>query len=161
MFDVKKIRRLAALLEKIPNEFDDVYVVPEIFTIEMVALFKRLKLPIRAIMRDEETGKELFGIPVLKTAEASANFNERTLLIITVEKPVPLIQTTFNVKVKGGLWILPALVIAHYEAAAVYNYLLILKTMQFYEEDGLSDINNPSSLANKFAQGLTTMLYFG
>lgn len=158
MFDVKKIRRLAALLEKIPNEFENVYVVPEYFTREMVALFKRLKLPIRALMHDEETRKEFFGIPVLKTAEASANFNERTLLIILVKKPVPLIQTTFNVKVSGGLWSLPALVISGDEAIAVYNHLLILKMMRLYEEDGLSDIKNPSTLANKFAQGLTTML---
>ena len=103
MFDTEKIRRMTELLEKLPEEFDNVYILPEVFTHEALVLFKRLKISIRAMILDGETApKEIAGFPVIKTAEAVENFNERTILIIITNKPVPLIQTTFDFKKRGG-----------------------------------------------------------
>ena len=105
MFDTEKIRHMTTLLEKMPEDFDDVYIVPDgIFIPEAAALFKRLKIPVRAIMDDMQPRKEFLGIPIIKTAAASVNFNERTALIVLVKKPVPFVQTTFNFKVRGGTW---------------------------------------------------------
>ena len=156
MFDTEKIRRMTALLEKLPEEFDDVYLIPEIFTWEAAALLKRLKIPIRAIMHDMQPGKETWGIPIVKTAEASANFNERTILIMLTEKPVPFVQTTFDFKVGNGKWTLPALVIANDEVMPIYNSVTVSKIFQQYREDGLPD--SPTDLANQFACGLSTFL---
>ena len=104
MFDTIKIQKITALLEKIPEQFDNVYVTHEgIFTAEVVAIFRRLKIPIRAIMSDTMAEKELFGIPAINTAEAT--FTEYTALIIVTKKPVPIIQTIFNIKATGGGYI--------------------------------------------------------
>ena len=158
MFDTAKIQRMTALLEKVPEKFDDVYLIPERrFFAEAVALFKRLKIPIRGIMSDITSQKELWGIPFVKTAEVSSKFNERTALIILVEKPVQFIQTTFDFKVRGGVWTIPALVIAHDEILAIYDRLTLLRTLQQYREDGLP---TPAlkDFATRFARGLTTFL---
>ena len=108
MFDTVKIQKMTAILEKIPEQFDNVYVTHEgLFTAEVVTLFRRLKIPIRAIMSDTMAEKELFGIPAIDTAEAT--FTERTALIIVTKKPVPIIQTTFKIKLRGGLRTVPLL----------------------------------------------------
>ena len=156
MFDTEKIRRMTKLLEKMPEEFDDVYLIPEIFTAEAAALLKRLKIPVKGIMHDMQLGKETWGIPVVKTAEASANFNDRTILILLTEKPVPFIQTTFDFKVRGGKWTLPALVIANNEVMPIYDRVTVSKFLQQYREDGLPD--SKTDLANQFARGFTTLL---
>ena len=156
MFDTEKIRRMTTLLEKLPEEFDDVYIVPEIFTREAAALLKRLKIPVKGIMHDTQPGKETCGIPIVKTAEASKNFNERTILILLTEKPVPFIQTTFDFKVGKGKWTLPALVIANDEIMPIYDRVTVSKIFQQYREDGLPD--STKDLANQFACGLSTFL---
>ena len=159
MFDVNKIRRMSELLVKLPKESDNVYIVPEIFTKEVAVLFRRLKFPIAAIMHDTTPQKEIWGFPVVKTAEASANFNERTTLIILVKKPVPLIQTTFDFKVKGGTWTVPAFVMTNDEAAKIYDSVTLQKIIQQYIEDGISKSEkNYSALAERIACGLTTFL---
>ena len=104
MFDTEKIQRMTALLEKLPEEFDDVYLIPEkTFFQETAAIFRRLKIPIRAIIHDTIIEKEAWGIPVVKTAQVVENFNERTILILLTEKPVPFVQTTFNFRNRGGV----------------------------------------------------------
>ena len=157
MFDTEKIRRMTALLEKLPEEFDDVYLIPEkIFLQETAVFLRRLKIPVKGIMHDMQLGKETWGIPIVKTAEASANFNERTALILLTEKPVPFIQTTFDFKVRGGKWTLPALVMTNDEVWATYAHLMIQKFMRTCAEgnDGLP----PNFFAELFARGLTTVL---
>ena len=160
MFDTAKIQRMTALLEKIPSEFDDVYLIPERrFFAEAVALFKRLKIPIRGIMYDTTPQKEIWGFPVVKTAEVSSKFNERTALIIIVEKPVPFIQTTFDFKVRGRVWTIPAFVMTSDESFIVYDYLMMKKFIQMHLEDGISDHQkNLNTLVKRFARGLTVML---
>ena len=161
MFDTEKIQRITTLLEKMPENFDDVYVVHDgIFIPEAAALFKRLKIPVRAIMDDMQPGKEFRGIPIIKTAAASANFNERTALIVLVKKPVPFVQTTFNFKVRGGTWTIPALVMALDEILAVYDRVMLETLKQLYDEDGISEPKkNCVNLAIRFARGLTTMMH--
>ena len=158
MFDIEKIQRMTALLEKLPEEFDNVYILPEVFTHEALMLFKRLKISIRAMILDgEKAPKEIAGFPVIKTSEAVENFNERTILIIITNKPVPLIQTTFDFKKKGGMWTIPALTMANSEVKPIYDRLTISKILQQYKEDGISS-QPTEDLPERFARGLTTFL---
>ena len=158
MFDVEKIKSMTAVLEEMPDKFDDVYVVPdEIFMKEATALFRRLKIPIRAIMDDAQPGKKFLEIPVISTADASKNFNERTALIILAKKPVPFIQTTFDFKVDGGTWTVPAFVIAPDEILAIYDRVMAEKLRQLYAEDGFTE-DDLNKFSERFARGLTTML---
>ena len=94
------------LLEKLPEKFDNVYIVHEgILIREAAALFKRLKIPVRAIMADDAPVKEFLGLPVVGTAKAK--FNERTILIVLPKKPVPFIQTTLDIRNRGGYGLFP------------------------------------------------------
>ena len=161
MFDTDKIHRIAKLLMKIPNEFDNVYVIHDgLFVAESAALFRRLKIPVAAIMSDTAAEKELWGFPVVKTVAASANFNERTALIILSKKPVPLIQTTFDFTIRGGVITVPAFVMTNEEAAAIYDRLILKGFIDMYAADGITDVTKtPSALAQRFARGLTTFLH--
>ena len=67
-----------------------------------MALFRRLELPVRAIMDDTQAGKNFLGLPVIGTLAAAENFNERTVLIVLTQKPMPFIQTTLNFRNRGG-----------------------------------------------------------
>ena len=158
MFDTEKIRRLTALLEELPEEFDNVYILPEVFTHEAFVLFKRLKISIRAMILDgEKAPKEIAGFPVVKTSEAVENFNKRTILIIITNKPVPLVQTTFDFKKRGEMWTIPALVISNDEVKPIYDRLTVSKILQQYKEDGIPS-EPTADLLERFARGLTTFL---
>ena len=157
IFDTKKIQQLTSLLEKLPENFSDVYIIPEAFFQEAAALFKRLKLPVRAVMHDTTTQKDFWGIPVIKTAEAAEKFNERTILIVLTQKPVPFIQTTFDFMKRGGKWTVPALVMTNEEAQAVYDRVLLMRYINSYAEDGISPTLT-KDLPDRFSRGLTTFL---
>ena len=161
MFDTDKIHRMTEQLVKIPNDFDNVYVIHDrLFVADPAALFRRLKIPVVAIMDDLTREKELWGFPIVKTAEASANFNERTALIILSKKPVPLIQTTFDFAVRGKMLTVPAFVMTNEEAAAIYDRLILKGFIDMYAADGITDVTKtPSALAQRFARGLTTFLH--
>ena len=160
MFDTVKIQKMTAILEKIPDKFDNIYLIPEIFTLAEAALFRRLNIQLRAIIDDESKQKDFCGLPVIKTSDAAENFNERTILIILNQKPLPIIQTIFNLKAVGGVWTIPAFVMSVEETKPIYDRLTLLKIVRQYEEDGIlkSGINF-NELAERFARGLTTMLH--
>ena len=105
MFDTKKIQQMTLELEKFSREHEDIYVFPEWLTPETFALFRRMRITIRAVVFNELPSfaqKEIFGIPVMKIEEASANFNERTAAIILKQKPVPFIRSNLNFNTRGG-----------------------------------------------------------
>ena len=159
MFDTKKIHQIISLLIRIPSEFDNVYIVPEAFPKEAAALFKRLKLPVRAVMDDTQAGKVYAGLSIISTAEAAEKFNERTILIVLTQKPVPFIQTTFDIKKQGGTWTVPALVIDSIEVIVIYESFMTKELRQLYIEDGFSELNKSvNKLAERFSRGLTAML---
>ncbi|MBR3498768.1 MAG: hypothetical protein IKO05_07250 [Selenomonadaceae bacterium] len=159
IFDTEKVQRMTDLLEKLPEKFDNVYIVHEgILIREAAALFKRLKIPVRAIMADDAPVKEFLGLPVVGTAKAK--FNERTILIVLPKKPVPFIQTTLDIRNRGGVWTVPALVMTNKEAQAVYNRVMLKNFLELYEEDGFSEPKkNLAELLENFSCGLTTMLH--
>ena len=158
MFDAEKIRRLTYLLQRLPEEFSDVYILHEGFFLKMTAaLFRRLKIPVRALIHDSPSTKEVFDIPIVTTAEAAANFNERTILIKLLKKTAPFIQTTVDFKTDGGTWSLPALVLTNDEAETIYERVLLLRYVNSYAEDGMP-LPQPEKLPEKFARGLTTFL---
>ena len=160
MFDTEKIIRMTTLLEKIPEQFDDVYIIPDLVQPEATALFKRLKLPVRAIVHDFATETEIAGWKIIKTAEAAKNFNERTVLIVLTKKPVPFIQTTFDFRNRGGVITAPALVMAPDEILAVYDRVMIETLKKLYDNDGISAPKaNPEDLIQRFARGVTTMIH--
>ena len=158
MFDAEKIRNMTNLLETMPEYFDDVYLIPEIFTKEAAALLKRAKIPVRGIIHDTTSQKETWGIPVLRTAQASKNFSERTALINLVIKPAAVIRKTFDFKVGGGTWTLPALVMTNDDVLAIYDRLTILRIAQQYQEDNMPNPREPEFLVERISRGLTTFL---
>ena len=158
MFDVNKIRRISEILGRLARDRKEIYLIPVgIFTIAENNLFRRFNLQIQAIMLDTDPQKELFGIPIIKTAQALANFTENTVLIIITKKPSPLFETTFDFNVNGGTWTIPALVISIEETTAIYDCMNVLKTMQEYKEDNVPDFTQLDTLANHFARGLTAI----
>ena len=102
MFDTEKVQQMTSLLEQFSKDFKRVYIIPEIFPPEAAALFRRLKIPVRAIMYDNAPVKELFGFKVVRTTEAVENFNKRTGLIVLMKKPAPFIQTVLDFRNRGG-----------------------------------------------------------
>ena len=159
MFDTAKVQQMTVELEKFAREHEDIYVIPEWFTPEAFALFRRMQIKIRAVLFNTPTPfarKEIFGVPVLTAAEASANFNERTAFIMLKQKSVPFMQTTVSFNLRGGVFIFPAFVMATDEVSAVYDRLTLMRTLQQYQEDGL--LAPPKYLAVRFARGLTTFL---
>ena len=149
MFDTQKVQFMTTIFKKIPEEYTDIYVIPEIFNVYVVALFRRLKLPIRAIMHDTTPQKEIFGVPVVKTAEASANFNENTAIIIITKKPGSFIQATIDFKVNGGIWTIPTFAVAYEEITPIYDRLILEKVKQIYVEDGIAS-SIPKILSDRF-----------
>lgn len=159
MFDVKKILRMETELKQFAKVHDNVYIVPEVFRIDAAALFKRLQIPVRAIMQDTWTAKEVWDIPIIKTKEASTNFNERTALIILTIKPVPFIQTTFDFNVRGSTWTIPAFCMSYDETVAIYDRLMAKKLIQMYREDKITEFTNKlTAVGERFSRGFTTML---
>ena len=160
MFDTKKIQQMTLELEKFSREHEDIYVFPEWLTPETFALFRRMRITIRAVVFNELPSfaqKEIFGIPVMKIEEASANFNERTAAIILKQKPVPFIRSNLNFNTRGGVLIVSAFFMTQDEALAIYDRLTLFRTLQQYREDGLP-APAPKDFAMKFARGLTTFL---
>ena len=159
MFNVGKIRSMTETLQKFARDYDNVYVIPYgIFSEAEFNLFKRLGIKIIAVMFDTIPQKEIFGIPFIKTAEASANFNERTALIIINKKTIPLIEATFDFKVGDEMLTVPAVIMSVEETKFIYDYLTVLKIMEQYEEDKIDKPRDFFALAERFARGFTTML---
>ena len=163
MFDTAKVRRMTAELIKFAGERDNVWLILDTININVMILFRRLKMRVKAILSDvpiylaKTPAEELWGLPVLKTPEAATNFNERTGIIILTEKPMPLIQTTFDFAVSGQPLKIPAFVMTPEEVLAIYDRLTIINIIQQYQADGLPS-PAPKDLAARFARGLTTFL---
>ena len=163
MFDTAKIQRMTTELGKFSREHDNVYIILEVLNADAVALFRRLKVRLRAILSDvplyngNKPVTKIFGLPVLKTEEAAGNFNERTGLILLTKQPVPFIQTTFDFVINGELLTIPAFVLAPTEVLAIYDRLTVMMVLHQYQQDGLS-LPMPQLFAERFARGLTTFL---
>lgn len=163
MFDTAKVQRMTTELEKFSREHDNVYVIMKALNADVFALFRRLKVRIWAILSNvplyngNKVVKKFFGLPVLKTEEATKNFNEHTGLILLTKKPAPFIQTTFDFLVNGKLIKIPAFVMDSDEVLAIYDRLTVMRILQQYLEDGMSA---PSAklLAKRFARGFNTFL---
>ena len=109
------------------------------------------------ILDGEKAPKEIAGFPVIKTSEAVENFNDRTILIIITNTPVPLIQTTFDFRKRGRMWTINALVIANNEVKPIYDRVMIKKFEQLYAEDGMPS-QLTKDLLERFARGVTISL---
>lgn len=163
MFDTAKVQRMTTELEKFSHEHDNVYVIMEVLNADAFALFRRLKVRLRAILSDvplyngNKVIEKILGLPVLKTEEAAENFNESTGLILFTKKPVPFIQTTFDFAINDKLLKIPAFVLANDESLAIYDRLTLMMVLYQYQKDGLN-LPMLQSLAYRFARGLTTFL---
>lgn len=158
MFDTAKVQIMTEELEKFAREHDNVYLILDFVNEETVALFRRLKIRIQAILIDETDCNEFWGLPVLKTSEAATKFNERTgLLIILKNQKTPFIKTEFNFTINGRLTEIPAFVMNSDELLAIYDRLTVMRILQQYREDGLS-APTVKLLAKRFSRGLNTFL---
>lgn len=162
MFDTAKVQIMTEGLIRFSQEHDNVYVLPEFLEETPWALFRRLKIQIRAVLFDVPSHdeakrlKKISGLPVLKTSEATTNFNERTGIIVLRNKKTPFIKTGLDFTINGRLTGLPAFVMDFAEASAIYDRLTIANILQQYREDGLTMSAN--LMAERFARGLTTFL---
>lgn len=153
MFDTAKVQRMTEGLIKFVREHDNFYLVPESIMQESFALFRRLHISIKAILFDGDGQGNLFGYPLMKTAEAIVQFNERTGLIILVKKPVPFIYTTRLFASRE----IPVFVMTPEEALAIYDRLTVVGIIQQYKADGLP-VPLLQDLSIRFARGVTTFL---
>ena len=157
MFDVEKVCRMTEELETFARAYEEIYLIFESMTGETFALFRRLKVNIRAVLSDETNGRETFGLPVLKTYEAVKNFSERTGIIVIVKNPLPIFLTELPFDVNGRRLQIPTFILSPDEVSAIYDRLMILQTLLHRAEDGLPDYLL-QDFAMRFACGLKTFL---
>ena len=171
MFDVEKVCRMTNELEIFARTHEERYLIFEDITGETFALFQRLQINFRAIIRDDlsksikiphsflknlqNAGVSSFSI--LKTSDAAKNFNERTGIIVIVEKPLPIFQTELPFDVNGRRLNMPTFILSIDEISAIYCRLIIMETLRLYREDGLPTLSL-FDMALRFACGLKTFL---
>ena len=156
MFDNAKVQQMTDVLARFAQEHENIYVIPEWLTPEPFALFRRLRITVRAILIDAPQ-KEIFGCPTLNLTDAIKNFSDKTGIIFLSKKsqPQPLNMLTFpagnqNLNV-------PAFIANADEISAIYDRLTVMKILQQYREDGLVVLPF-KNVAQRFARGVTTFL---
>lgn len=171
MFDVEKVCRMTDELETFVRTREELYLIFEDMTNETVALFQRLQINFRAIISDQPlqiakidenssfplTYEAFFKLPVLKTSDAAKNFNERTGIIVIVEKPLAIFQTELPFDVNGRRLNVPTFILSLEEISVIYCRLIIMETLRLYREDGLP-MPDSVDMALRFACGLKTFL---
>ena len=158
MFDAAKIRNITAKLQKMSEVCDDIFLMPErIYTPAEAALFRRLNIKLRAIIDDESKQKDFCGLPILKTQEAVKKFTESTGIIVLLEKPLKLVESSLDFKVAGGTWTISSIIMSVEETKFIYDRLTLLQVEKQYKEDGLLKTENTLlNLAENFARAFTT-----
>ncbi len=162
MFDTEKVRRMTGELEAFAREHEDIYLFSESLTPEIFALFRRMKITVRALLVNSPTDrKEIFGCPIMVLSDVIKNFTARTGIIFLTRKP--------RTNLSGGNWggvsfavgngqlTVPTFFLTADEVLAIYDRLTLIRILQQYQEDGLP---NPTlqNFATRFSRGLTTFL---
>ena len=160
MFDTAKVRRMTSELEEFARKHEDIYVIPEWLTPDAFALFRRMKLTVRAIAfpsMPRFAQKEIFGYPVMILPEAIKNFTTRTGIILLSTKSQPLLAKRMNFTVGNQQLTVPLFALSSEEALAIYDRLTLMKIFQQYQEDGLQ-LPSYAEVGQRFARGLTTFI---
>lgn len=153
MFDVDKVRQMTAALEKFVGEHDNIYLIAEVADINFLPLIRRLQMNVRALLSDETNCTQTFGLPVLKTVEAAKIFNERTGIIVFVEKPLPIFRTELPFDVNGDRMNVPTFILSPDEIFAIYDRLILTETLQLYRADGFQ-LMTVRDMALHFSRGM-------
>ena len=159
MFDTAKIQRMTTELENFAREHEDIYLIPEWLKPEAFALFRRMRITIRAVLTDSPqlaAQREIFGCPLMPLAEAIKNFTPQTGIILLSAKPQPNPLTAVSFTLGNQQLNVPTFAVAADEALALYDRLTLMRTLQQYREDGV--FTQSKDLAMRFARGLTTFL---
>ena len=158
MFDTAKVQRMTTELIKFAREHAEIYVIPEWLTPDAFALFRRMRITVRAIIINQPLAqKEIFGCPVMVMAEAIKNFTARTGIIHLSAKPQPMPVNMAIFTIGNHQLNVPLFAISMNEALAIYDRLTLMRVLQQYQEDGLP-IPPLQDLSIRFARGVTTFL---
>lgn len=160
MFDVEKVRLMTEELENFVREHEDIYVIPEWLNQQAFALFRRMRITIRAVTlntAEPVEPQEIFGCPQMNLHEAIKYFSSSTGIILLSAKPQDIFLNAMVFSVGNQNLNVPVFVVTFNEILAIYDRLTILKILQQYNEDGLN-IVAANELGQRFARGITTFL---
>ncbi|MBQ7198281.1 MAG: hypothetical protein IJS29_03360 [Selenomonadaceae bacterium] len=161
MFDKQKIIRMTAELENYICTFPNIYILPEVFSSNVLSLLKRLNANVVAIILNSPNPQNVVQMPSgeYKTTNIQAalpNFQQKTGIVISAAKPAenPMASFKFNIgNIKIGL---PAFALTDEEALAIYDRLTTIKVLQQYQSDGI--ITNAKDIPIRFARGMSTFI---
>lgn len=162
MFDKQKIIRMTAELENYIRTFPNIYILPEVLSVNIFSLLKRLNANVIAIIVNSPNPQQnVVRMPSgeYKTTNIQAalpNFQQKTGIVISATKSAenPMASFKFNI---GNIKIeLPAFALTDEEAMAIYDRLTTIKVLQQYQSDGIT--TNAKDIPIRFARGMSTFI---
>ena len=160
MFDTAKVQRMLPELEQFARTHPEVYLIGQSVMPNVFALLRRMRITPRAFLINSPTPiptQSIAGIPLMRMDDAVRNFNARTGIIMFDKKSQPIIQSTIVVAFGNMQMTVPTFILSYEECLAIYDRLTIMRVLQQYEEDGISDLP-PENISHNLARGLTTFL---
>ena len=106
MFDREKINFMLNYTENFLQSYSNIYAIFDKVSPELIPLIKRLKSNIKAILNNGSTKvafQYFMGVPIVNMNEVAQNFDEKTAIFMSTEKPYPNFQMSINVKIGGGV----------------------------------------------------------
>ncbi|MBQ7198282.1 MAG: hypothetical protein IJS29_03365, partial [Selenomonadaceae bacterium] len=161
MFDKQKIIRMTAELENYIRTFPNIYILPEVLSVNIFSLLKRLNAKVAAIITNNPQQNVVrmpsgeYKLTNLQTV--LQNFDEQTAIIVSSAKQVdnPIFAIKFNVEnIKIEL---PAFALTDEEALAIYDRLMTIHMMRQYQNDGVI-VGGFKDIPIRFARGMSTFI---
>ena len=163
MFDKQKIIAMTAALEEFVRVHPNIFILPEVWSFNLLPLLKRLKANVAGIMTNAPVNPEKNVIqtpsgnyPLINFQDILSKLNPQTGIIISSAKsmPNPNFFPTFSI---GEIKIsIPAFALTDEEALAIYDRLTTLEISKRYQEDGV--ITNMKDTTFRFARGMSTFI---
>ena len=164
MFDKQKIIAMTAALEEFVRIQPNIFILPEVWSGNLLPLLKRLKANVVGIMTNAPVNPEQNIIqtpsgnyPQVNFSVAIPSFDYRTGIIVSSSKQIanPLFISKFDV---GTLSVeVPAFALTDEEAMAIYDRITTLETLKRYKDDGVI-ANSISDISIRFARGMSTLI---
>ena len=154
---------MTAALEEFVRAHPNIFILPEVWSGNLLPLLKRLKANVVGIMTNAPVNPEKNVIqtpsgnyPLINFQDIMSKLNPQTGIIISSAKPMPNpnFSPTFSI---GEIKIsIPAFALNDEEARVIYDRLIILQVIKQYHSDGLpTDIKN---FPYRLARGISTFM---
>ena len=171
MFDIEKVCRMTDELQNFVRKYEEIFLMPEVLSGEMLALFRKMNINIRAVIADNRKPISIEGsfwmnslreefskVPGVNISDAPKIFSERTGIITIVKKPLPIFQTYCMIfDDQSRQLLVPTFIMSTDEILAIYDRLTMLQVLQIYSAEGFQ-MNSYEDTALRFARGLKTFL---